>query len=54
MDLRAHGDLLDVADAPLPDPGTPAPPRFIPPFDTVVLGHKDRARLLAFTLARGA
>jgi hypothetical protein len=46
MDLRRDGDLLDVEDAPLPDPDTPAPPRFIPPFDNVVLGHKDRARIV--------
>jgi hypothetical protein len=46
MDLRAHGALLDLADARLPDPDTPAPPRFIPPFDNVVLGHKDRARIV--------
>ncbi len=49
-DLRALEDdqgreLLDIEDGPLPDPETPAPPRFLPPFDNVVLGHKDRARI---------
>jgi winged helix DNA-binding protein len=44
---RLPAGLLDVEEAPLPDPDTPAPPRFIPPFDNVVLGHKDRARIVA-------
>jgi hypothetical protein len=47
MELRRFGQLLDVEGAPLPDPDTPAPPRFIPPFDNVVLGHKDRSRIVS-------
>jgi hypothetical protein len=47
MELRRFEQWLDVEDAPLPDPDTPAPPRFLPPFDNVVLGHKDRSRIVA-------
>jgi hypothetical protein len=46
MDLRREGDLLDVEDGSRPDPDTAAPPRFIPPWDNVVLGHKNRARIV--------
>jgi hypothetical protein len=39
LDLRRFGDLVDVKRAPLPDPETPAPVRFLPTWDQTLIGH---------------
>ncbi len=38
--------LYDLPDQPLPPEETPAPVRFIPELDNLVLGHADRTRIL--------
>jgi len=51
MELRRFRDeagkpLVDLPDAPLPDPDTPAPVRFLPVWDATLLVHARRTQIL--------
>jgi Winged helix DNA-binding domain len=45
-------ELLDLARAPLPPAGTPAPVRFLPKWDNLLLAHADRRRVVSDELRR--
>jgi hypothetical protein len=43
---EAGRELLDLPDAPRPDADTPAPVRYLPVYDNVILSHADRGRII--------
>jgi len=55
-ELRTYRDedgreLLDLEDGVIVDESVPAPPRFLPEYDNLLLSHKDRRRILGRPLS---
>ena len=44
---EAGHELYDLPDAPRPPQDAPAPARLLPEFDSLVLAHADRGRIIA-------
>ncbi len=44
--LQIEPGLFDTSRAPRPGPDAPAPVRFLPAFDSIMLAHRDRARII--------
>ena len=50
-----HGrELFDLPEAPRPDPGVPAPVRFLGEYDNVLLAHADRRWIIPADFPWGA
>ncbi len=47
-------ELFDLPDAPRPGPGVPAPTRFLPEYDNVLLSYADRSRFVGEAAREGA
>ena len=51
---EAGRELFDLPDAARPEPDVPAPTRFLPEYDNVLLSHADRSRFVTTAAREGA